>query len=334
VAALTPSRVFQRFKIGFVALVFGGLAVAVLVEHSRPSRSDLPVFEPAAPVQLDPLELPIGAYTLAGRVSERSGAPVEGVLIELTQGGEPRWTYSGADGSFALDGLFAGDVAVSLTQLGHPPVIHEASVPCDPVRWDLPEAYAPIEGLPEIRRAALYGRVTSPLGRSLDEYEVILEPTADNPPLSGAIPRRVRIIRDGLFTLTDLALGDYRAFVLPPWADGGDWPRLSEQRYEHLPGAPDLPIVLDAGELAGSLVQEGGRPLAGALITVWDAEHPDRVWTPQRSTHDGAFTIPDLSPARYVVELRAGGTVLERTIEVRARVREHIDFGPVRIEAP
>ena len=325
---------FQRFRIGFTAVVLGGLALAVLVEHSRPSRSELPVFEPSAPVELDPLVLPGGPHAVSGTVTTGDGAPAEGVLVELTQAGEPRWAYSDRAGRFELTGLAPGEVSVALVVLGRPPVRHTVMLPADDVHWTLPEPYAPIEELPPVERAALYGKLSSPLGRAPEGYELVLEPTAARAPLSGVVPRRVRIISDGLFTLTDLALGEYRAFVVPLWAEGGSWPRLSERTYEHIASAADLQIVLDSGGAVGRLVTDTGAPLEGALVNLWDADRPERVWSPQRSGVGGTFEFVDLPPGEYVVDLRAGDTRVESRVRIRARQVETVEFGPIRMSTP
>jgi hypothetical protein len=95
-----------------------------------------------------------------------------------------------------------------------------------------------------------------------------------------------------------------------------------------------MQIVLDAGELAGALRHEDGSPLAGALLTVHDAERPERVWPPRRSGIDGRFRYTDLPPGDYVLELRAGDARLESRVSVRPRQRTTVELGPIAIEPP
>ena len=323
---------FQRFRRRFPILVFGTLLVFFIIEHSRPSRSELPVFVPTEEVELDPLVIPRGELMLAGTVLDASGAPARQVLVEFTQREEPHWIYTGADGEFELDGLFEGELRVTLVQPNTPPARFDITLPSEPVTWTLASEYTLPGSLPESRRSALFGRVTSPLGTPVDECQLILQPTEQNPALSVAVVRRVPLGNGGVFAIADLALGHYRAYVLPGWAKGGTWPQLIALDYEHVASAPDLNLVLDSGELKGTLHLVGGAsPLIGAQVLLWDAELPGRVWEPVVTDKTGYFRIVDLPRGQYIVELRAGGLRQKEFVTIAPKTRVTVDFGEIEL---
>jgi len=323
---------FQRFRRRFPILVFGTLLVFFIIEHSRPSRSELPVFVPTEEVELNPLEIPRGELMLAGTVLDASGAPASQVLVEFTQREEPHWIYTDADGKFELDGLFEGEVRVTLVQLNTPPARFDVTLPCEPVTWSLAREYTSPGSLPESRRSALFGRVTSPIGTPVDDCQLILQPTDENPALSVAVLRRVPLGNGGVFAIADLALGNYRAYVLPGWAKGGTWPRLVALDYEHVASAPDLNLVLDSGELEGTLRLAGGAaPLVGAQVLLWNAEHPGQVWEPVVTDEAGYFRIVDLPRGQYIVEVRAGGLRQKEFVTIAPKTRVKVDFGEIEL---
>ena len=323
---------FQRFRRRFPILVFGTLLVFFIIEHSRPSRSELPVFVPTEEVELDPLVIPRGELLLTGTVLDSSGAPARQVLVEFTQREEPHWMYTGADGTFELDGLFEGEIRVTLVQPNTPPARFDVSLPSEPVTWNLASEYTSPNSLPESRRSALFGRVTSPLDAPVDECQLILQPTEQNPKLSVAVLRRVPLGNGGVFAIADLALGHYRAYVLPSWAKGGTWPRLVELDFEHVTSAPDLNLVLDSGELEGNLrLASGAAPLIGAQVLLWNAELPGQVWEPVVTDESGYFRIVDLPHGQYIVEVRAGGLRQKEFVTIAPKTRVTVDFGEIEL---
>jgi protocatechuate 3,4-dioxygenase beta subunit len=323
---------YRRFRRWFPLAVFGVLLTFVLIEHSRPSSSELPVFEPAERVEFEPLAVPRGPLTLQGRVLASDGTPAPDVLVELAQEGEPHWCTTDDTGRFELEGLFPGRTEAVLVQLDTPPIRRRLTLPAEPVEWRLPARYSDLDGLPPVKRSALFGRLVSPLDARVDGCQLVLEPTEENPPLSAVVLRRVPVGSGGIFAVADLAVGHYRAYVVPPWADGGTWPRLVEREYEHTPQAEDLELVLESGELEGRLVLGGeDAPVSGAQVLVWSAERPERLWEPRTSDESGRFRVEDLPPGNYVVQVRAGEADLREYVSVPPRRRVTVDFGPIEL---
>ena len=64
----------------------------------------------------------------------------------------------------------------------------------------------------------------------------------------------------------------------------------------------------------------------------WSLDVVRHEW--ERTGDDGRVERRFLPPGDYVVELRAGATLIESRVPIRPRFRETVDFGPVRIEAP
>ncbi len=323
---------FQRFRRRFPILVFGALVVFFIIEHSRPSSSELPVFEPTERVELEPLRIPRGELVLAGQILDVHSSPAPNALVEFIQLGEPHWAFTDASGFFELDGLFPGDLRVTLVQPNTPPTRFEVTLPTERVVWTLPAEYADTESLPESTRSALFGRVTSPLGASVDDFQLVLQPTDRNPALSVAVLRRVRLGSGGVFAIADLAVGHYRAYVLPAWAEGGTWPQLVAVDYEHISSAPELNLELESGELEGTLLLANDEtPLTSAQLLIWDAEDADRLWEPVLTDESGYFRISDLPSGQYIIELRAGGTRQKELVSIAAKTRALVDFGPIQL---
>ncbi len=325
------SRRKRRFALWFPAIVFGSLAVGLVIEHTRPSHSDLPIFDPPAKVSFEAIEIPRGEHTLEGIVRDSSGAPTEGVLVELVQREELFWDYTDERGTFRIDGLFEGELSIALIQVAHPPVKRTVSVPGGTVDWMLPEPYAAPESLPEIRRQALYGSVSSPLGAPVGGSELVLEPFENEDPLSGLLPRRAPIGNAGNFNVVDLAIGRYRVAVVPGWAAGGSWPRLAELSFEHGGELRDLEILLESGEVSGTLRDREGEAVQRALVTVTSVAKPERVWPPVRSDGEGSFSVRDLPEGEYDVAVRAGSAQRTRRVSVRARRSTRVELGPVEV---
>ncbi|MFT5285957.1 MAG: hypothetical protein ACI8TQ_002125 [Planctomycetota bacterium] len=318
---------FRKFFPLFVLLTFITL---FLIEHSRPSRSALPVFEPTQRVELESLSLPRGEHALTGRVLTSSGEPADNVLIELVQSGEPHWTYSDSRGHFKMSGLFAGEVVASLTQAKSPPQRITVELPSESVEWRLSVEFGPLETLPHAQRSALFGNITSALGSSVESYQLVLEPTARNKPFSIAILRRVPVGVNGAYAIADLALGDYTVYVLPAWAAGGSWPRLVSFQYEHLASAVNLDLTLESSELEGTLsLAETEAPLTGAQVLAWNSSRPSQLWEPVLTDQTGHFKIADLPAGDYTIEVRAGGLTLNQSIKIAPKRRISIEFEPI-----
>ena len=336
----------KRFRIVFPLAVFALLAVMVWLERPTKPGTEGFGFDTARPDPLPPLAMPRGELALAGRVEHADGRPAEDVLVTLSSDGadpsaEPLfWTYTAADGGFALDRLPAGTHRVFLVHASAPPTSLEVTLPAEgPVTWKLASALEPLPGLPEMRRRELTGAVVRPstlAAQGLAGFEVVLRPTAENALLSGAAVRRLACDASGRFGAPDLVAAAYSIEVLPPWARGGSWPVLGRGSLASAADAStELRLALAVGELEGAVHEPSGRPLEGALVKLaavdaLDALRAAQTWPPAVTDADGRFRFTDLPASRFRLELRAG--LDSQTIEVEVKVGEITSLAPVAID--
>ena len=125
--------------------------------------------------------------------------------------------------------------------------------------------------------------------------------------------------------------------MLPSWAHGGSWPILGEAKLDFSDGKELdlLKIPLVEGMITGSLRDQDGLPISGALLVLRSLGSDQlprtaaRVWPPVRSEDDGSFTLVDLPPGTYEVELVAGEAREKQQVQVRAGSLGVVDFGLV-----
>jgi len=85
----------------------------------------------------------------------------------------------------------------------------------------------------------------------------------------------------------------------------------------------------DAGSLAGTVVDSGGKPVSGASIFVFDESGiPLERFSMITSASDGRFTVPGLAPGRYTVGARnSDGACVENTpVEIREEEESRIQL--------
>ncbi len=337
----------KRSGIIFTAAVFGAVLVGYLVERRRREDSSSP-FTFSAPLvspDFEPLEPPLGQNRLSGRIVHADGTPASDVQVFLYRVepipgiAEPlSWTISDADGRFQLEGLVQARFEAALVRSGHPPLTQEIELPAaEELIWVLPPPLEPLPVLPEISRAPLGGRIQPPPGRTTDEwplvgYEVVLVPVPDAYSLSGATFRRTLTDRDGEFRFEEVVRAPYRVEILPPWAAGGSWPVVAaidldtqQPRSEE----EELALSLFSGGIEGRLADLEGHPVEGALVKVWPADQPTRIWPPLETDASGGFRVLDLPPGNYVVRLRAGAAARERELEVQSGEVSTAVFEPI-----
>lgn len=313
--------------VGLVGLV----VVAGLALRPRPPLAGSLPAAPPDDASVGP-RLELGAETLAGVLTDELGLPVPRATLVAQRAGRPIWSETDERGRFSLEGLDAGPVRLAIvhdefgaleleTRAGQGPVLLRIGPRLSPPPELEPIATAEFDGLVRLR-----GR------RSLEGFELFLDPFAPAHEPGAGLPRRVRLAADGKFSIPDLPHGTYEVRLLPPWARGGRWPNLLEPldaeplRWVHPPPGLDgasIELETAAGEVAGRvLTGDGTRPLAGAMITVQPVGDDDTPRTPDRrvpaarSDAEGLFSVPDLPPGRYRVELVAGGERRARVVSV------------------
>jgi protocatechuate 3,4-dioxygenase beta subunit len=216
---------------------------------------------------------------LSGRIVDGSGAPVAGaVVLGRADGG-------GADVSEEIvarrlgatagwgTGLAPSSTAGLVTATG------QRFLP----RGELGVLLGPVPFPPPPGAVSSAVRIASPLGG----------PPADAPtvPVDPALESRFTTDREGRYRLTGLAPGRYRVLVTHrDFADGASEPRDVELGT----ALADVDVVMHGGmTLYGVVVDEGGEPIAGAMV----AARGERGLDPRRSVTgaDGSYRIGPLS---------------------------------------
>ncbi len=323
----------KRSRFIFVAAVFGAVLVGFLVERRRREDASSPfTFEPLVAPEFEPLEPPVGENQLSGTIVHADGTRASDVQVFLYRVepvpgiAEPlSWTISDPDGRFELEGLPRAHFEAALVRSGHPPLTQHVAIPAaDDVVWTLPPPLEPLPVLPEILRAQLAGRIQPPPGAPeewpLEGYEVVLVPVPDAYSLSGATLRRTLTDRAGGFRFEEVVRARYRVELLPPWAAGGSWPVVATIDLDTLErtSEEEIALSLSCGVIEGRLADLEGHPVEGALVKVWPADQPTRIWPPLETDAGGAFRVSDLPPGNYVIRLRAGAAAQERELEVQS----------------
>jgi len=327
----------KRSQAVFVTVVFTTLLTGFLVErtHREDPAASFAFVAPSEEARLERLETVLGTETLRATVVSDAGEPVEGALVHLLpteahEGAAPlAWALSDAGGAVELGRLHPGAYRALLYHVDTPNAVHDVTVgdgAAAELVLRLPPPHPPLETLPALERADLVGSLLPertpgaplPAELSLTGYEIVLEPVEGTDPLTGALVRRTTSGPDGSFAVERLALGTYRAKVLPPWARGGSWPVLAEALHEHATGSEGPRLELATASIRGRLRDRLGRAIEGALVRVWELEHENRVWPPATTDSEGRFQVGDLPAGSYRASIRAGGAQVEREVELEA----------------
>ncbi len=319
-------------------LVLGGLGLALWLEQPELPDDSLFGAEMALVPELPPLALTQGTLELRGHVRAADGTDAEEAFLVLVPAAdEPapaapiHHAYTDASGRFALSGLAPGAYRVVLTHPAAVPRSFALELPvAGEVSWELAAPLPPLPVLPEVERTAVAGRVrlppalAAPDAATLQGFELVLRPVPDTPLLAAAAERRALTGAGGAFALDELVVARYEAEVLPPWARGGSWPVLARGAHVAAVGAQGtLELELEVGALEGRLEEAGGRPLAGALITVSALDGRDLVglpqlWPPAVTDPAGRYRVDLLPPGRYLVHARAGAAAHDVEVVITA----------------
>ena len=231
------------------------------------------------------------------------------------------WDYSDTDGRFTLAGLPEGEVNLRVIGDGHHPEDFIVSSATPSLELELSDAFPASPSLPELVEVDVTAEVSSPRSRwGVEGYELWLEPLSAAHELGAPVARRAQVKADRSVSLDGLLAGRYRAALLPPWAEAGTWPNLLD------PETPILSIGLSevdhvelkmvAGEIEGTVIDDGGKLVAKAIVAVHPKEHPDRVWPQTRTDERGHFSLKDLPVGTYVLHAHAGALSVEHLIQM------------------
>jgi carboxypeptidase family protein len=265
---------------------------------------------------------PAPPRTLSGRVVEKAtGAPVANAVVWAEE--RPAAVHTGPDGGFRLTAP-AGTVFLEAGAAGHLPAERKsvAQGSSAPVILALEPA------------AKLSGVVVDAAGRPVSRAGLELGLQSSRPRSSGWGGLYAWSRADGRFQIPGLpfrAGGTIRA-----QRSGFAEASLAVKTPEPGGPIPPLRIVLGAGlTLSGRTVDEGGRPVAGALVTLGNGAE-DFVVQRDQTTSDsaGRFAFRNLSPGKAQLVVRRSGFAARRLpdIEIPAE-RSALDLGEIELKA-
>lgn len=268
-----------------------------------------------------PLDLTLGenrvdlvlgqGLAVAGRVVDDAGAPVGGaeVAVEAAPGAlGSRSTRSGADGSFRLAGLEPGPLALTARGDGFVPA-----------RLELELGAEPVEGL-EVRLArggAVAGRLLGLAAADLERVEV-----AAFAPDRGT---RAGVVEPGgLYRIEGLSSGDWTVAA-------GAGARQARGRVRIDGGEAELDLDFGSGLRLAGRVRVGGRPLAGAEVTLAGTAGQGLAATSTGAAGEFELTGLAAGPYRLRVAEPRGGFSHEQTVELDADRELALDLAAERV---
>lgn len=250
------------------------------------------------------------AGALSGRVSDSTGAPVEGVRVLVD--GSAAGTETAPDGTWALDGLGEGPVFVRFVARdagGQEVTLSWDGTPYGTYGWGQDASQAP-----------------DPAGVDLTLVDNVASGTvtADGEPVTGATVglyrwssdaepvRTVTTAADGTWSAGWLRPGSYAVLVTPPDGSGlaRAWWNTSGTTYGTVffdgtarayPGV-DVDLAAES-QLTGRLVDEGGQPVAGAPVALWTSNVLPVRSLETVTAADGTYTFRGLAAGSYTVEV-------------------------------
>lgn len=237
------------------------------------------------------------AFSLRGRVESVGGEPIAEAEVGFAwqdalpdeEGGLPAgpslaWkARSDRDGRFTLTGLPRGEGELSIEAGGF--------VPLEDVPLSLPGPEPGAERTFTLERGNLLeGRVTTSAGHPVAGAKVIAGPLA-------AVSDD-----EGFYALTGVPAGPVEIELVHP-----HYPR-QRQRRRLSAGANRLDFEIPAGqEVSGRVLDEQGRPVAGARLRLRAASRLDNRTYRARSNDEGDFRLAPVADGSYVLGASADG---------------------------
>ena len=323
------SAISRKSVVGVAVLVLVIVIASVRPEEERPTwaRGLLGQIDP-------PLETPVspaGQETFAGVVLGSAGHPVGDALVMTGSGALLTWDYTDADGRFALNGIPAGEIVVHVIGDGHETQNFSRSGPPFEGRLELSTPLPEPPSLPELEYVDITGVITAEYKDwGVEGYELWLEPLGPAHEFGAPITSRATIQADRSVSFEDLIAGRYRAALLPPWAQTGTWPNLMKRGTPviavGLAEATHIEFVMIAGEIEGTIIDEDGRLVAQALVTVHPEGKPNQLWPPARTDEHGHFILTDVPVGDYVLQAHAGGLLVKHIITMPGSSTLQVDL--------
>ena len=248
------------------------------------------------------------ARTLAGRVVDSRGFPIEGALVRV-EAKDPRSptvlsSASGPDGTFRFDGLPLPPYRLVVERAGYASALLAAAAPHPGEEVEVAL----------VTSASLAGRVLDRLGgQPIAGARLQLERAGKEP---GQAPQRALTDAQGLFEFRDVSAGDYSGSV---HHDGHITARFSTRLQEGRRSELEALQLEPAGSISGDVVDRLGAPVPAALVTVGDPPNwPHAIQTDAR----GHFRLASVEPGSQQLSARhpsAGDSTQHLTVRVYAQ---------------
>ncbi|HLA77221.1 MAG TPA: carboxypeptidase-like regulatory domain-containing protein [Vicinamibacteria bacterium] len=245
-------------------------------------------------------------------VQERDGAQAPQALAELLK------ADAGADGRFKLERVAPGSYALAALARGHAPDRVEAVVGAKETVVNLGDIKLEV-GL------TIRGRVREKGGAPIVEATISAMPA--NPPATSLDDLRVEA--DGSFALAGLQPGAYRLTTTAPG--------YARDQRQASTGTENLEIVLDpAGTIAGTVVDETGRPVESFTVAAQDAASGRGGMRgpglrESLTAADGRFLLDGATAGTWVVTVEAAELAPATVSNVKVAMGGTTDLGMVRL---
>jgi len=291
-----------------------GVLAGVLLERAGEVQADV-VLERGVPVTgrlVGASELPV-----AGRASidELGGSRTPRSLSDVLR------AEAGEDGVFRIEGVPAGSHVLVATAPGHSTQRVDVQVRPKDGLADLGDVFLET-GL------VIRGRVSDKDGSPIADAQI----RGFQPRTFATSPAEARSEADGTFAIGGLAPGGYRLIASAPGYGSVDKPAEA--------GAEDVELVLrPAGEIAGQVVDEAGRPIEAFRVSAQPASRESgrivMMGHDGRSFADsaGRFVLEEVAEGTYVVQATAPDRASASASDVKVTGGGTTNVGPLRLAA-
>ena len=262
---------------------------------------------------------------VVGRLVDPAREPASGQVVLADLDGAPALSFSlvvradaGADGSFQLARLPVGSHVLTATAPGFVTRRVEVEVRRADAKVDLGDVA--MEAGHAIR-----GRVKNSSAAPIAGARVIGYPARGGMGVAGLSgPLEASTDAEGRFVVAAPTPGAYRLQVGAPGHAPGQ--QVADA------GGPEVQIVLTAaGTITGSVVDERGRALEGALASA-EAARAEGAEPEIRTGEDGRFVLENLAAVTYVVTVRAPDRVRKVVSGVQVAAGATVDVGTLRMD--
>ena len=255
------------------------------------------------------------AAELSGRVTTRSGAPVEGAEVSIL-GGPDEMTDS--DGTYRVSGITPGELEIYIfTSEGIPPL--------DGYKLELGAGQKMKRDFVLDPPGGIRGVVTGPEGAPLSgiEMDVIRKPV-DYDTRGSSV---VRTDEKGAFEVGGLPPGIYKVrYASGLTGDSSAEPSAIVEVRAGMMATVQLAITKHSGTITGRVVDAAGKPVADAFVgAVHEMANKELATSLVRSDRDlrrvvtgidGSFVLKNIGPGTYLVHAarKGGAEVLVKSV--------------------